>query len=773
MKMFVNSAYAQKVLLGSALLLAISLGHWVPGMEFSYTEPAKQLGAMSALLLALLVALFIRPASHLPSTGVLLLPFLATLPGAFLHQWQWNYNIHAEWINTGLAFAWVLLWTQLWKDTQTGIRWAVLLLVAGVLMTLSWSAAQWIFVEKFNAVPATNFGNQNHATNFLILIFPFILALAQQRTLGRYRFWIGLAVAVVLSLVVMLQTRAALMGWALSSYLALGLWMWTGKHRRLAWFAWWLLPVLFIIAVSLLALFYWELADRFRLLQLAGPHAWYSRTFPWMVGWQSVLDSLWLGHGPGASWSLFHGFIDKLPETTAVASATDYQHIHNEYLEWLQEGGILGLLTYLTVWGWIIWTAIRIALNTHRDTADRLWAGAAAYGLLAYHLHSSVELAARAPANRMALFVVGAIVLMLASRRNAEEEPVALENKRVSYGNRISPVIVVFLAGFSLWNEIPRQRDVFMTRTSPEFVAQSPYWRHRIDHESTSVEALYRRVLHKLHKQKEPEGTAALLDKMERLIPGFREEKFLRFFLYLIEKRAGGPDPEQILLLLKEMRNGNERYLPQVDYFSAQYAAHSQQPELLLEVLEDRLFRMGLSARIAMADRRKGVRVRVDPEGNEFSIVYDGRSELALVMGLPQLRMLMEMIAVQMDEDAVMQKIASVPTKIRARQELTGNLKDALEGMVWDYLHNLAFLARPPSPAVFRQKGCRFFFSDGISSSEPLHIHVRCHGAHAKFWIDPVVMAENSGFPDHEIVGLTKTVNDHRTQIKRAWRERK
>ena len=681
------------MLLGLALLGAISLrpnfGDWL----FFYAEAPKQIVAFGGLTLALLMALFFRPATRLPAIWILLLPFVATLPGAFAHQWHWNYNAYAEWINTGIAFCWALIWTQLWGDRRNGAHWAVFLLIAGAVVTVSGAIIEWAVVNKFAGPPSTLFGNQNYATNYLILVFPFILVMQSQVRRGRW-FWLALAFVVIFALVFVLKTRAALMGWAIASYLVLGLWMKTRSFGWRVWFAWWSLPVLSGIALALLIQFYWELASEFRYLQLAGPHAWYPRVLPWMVGWQSVLDAPWIGHGPGSSWSLFHGFIDKVPETVAAATMADYQHIHSDPLEWLQEGGALGLLTYLAVWGWIGWRAIRIALDSNRDHSVRLLAGAAVYGLLAYHLHSLVEVSARMPANRMALFAVGAIVLMLSVKQRPSPSTSAVSPfARWGY---LAPILLLLMTGAALWKEIPRQRDTYMMKTSAGIVERDSYWRGRIDYESDSIEAIEQRLVYKLFDQKTPDGVSSLFERMDHRIPKFRNENFSRFFLYLLEHKSGGMEPAKLGDLLQKARSGSERYLPAIEHFTAQYAAHSRQPELLLEVLEDRLFRGGIAHRVVLATRRQDVLVRVDTEGDGFAMSYDLRGRTIFIMGLPQLRLLMDVASERMGEDDALKRIISVPLRIRAQNEPVPGFKMALEALTIDFVRSFAVLAAPP-----------------------------------------------------------------------------
>ena len=75
-------------------------------------------------------------------------------------------------------------------------------------------------------------------------------------------------------------------------------------------------------------------------------------------------------------------------------------------------------------------------------------------------------------------------------------------------------------------------------------------------------------------------------------------------------------------------------------------------------------------------------------------------------------------------------------------------------------------------PVVFRWKGYKFFFfSNEGNPREPLHVHVRGNGARAKFWIKPVALAENIGFPAHELNSLIGVINENQDLIERVWHE--
>ncbi len=75
-------------------------------------------------------------------------------------------------------------------------------------------------------------------------------------------------------------------------------------------------------------------------------------------------------------------------------------------------------------------------------------------------------------------------------------------------------------------------------------------------------------------------------------------------------------------------------------------------------------------------------------------------------------------------------------------------------------------------PVVFRWKNLKFFFfSNEGDPREPPHIHVRGGDARAKFWINPVALAENIGFAAHELNSLVNVIEENQRLIEKAWHE--
>lgn len=71
-------------------------------------------------------------------------------------------------------------------------------------------------------------------------------------------------------------------------------------------------------------------------------------------------------------------------------------------------------------------------------------------------------------------------------------------------------------------------------------------------------------------------------------------------------------------------------------------------------------------------------------------------------------------------------------------------------------------------PTVLRVSGFRFFFYS-MEGDEPPHIHVEQGESVAKFWIDPVSLAQSQGFRAHELTRLRALTIEHRDRFLEAW----
>lgn len=73
-------------------------------------------------------------------------------------------------------------------------------------------------------------------------------------------------------------------------------------------------------------------------------------------------------------------------------------------------------------------------------------------------------------------------------------------------------------------------------------------------------------------------------------------------------------------------------------------------------------------------------------------------------------------------------------------------------------------------PALLRVRGYRFFFFS-MEGREPPHIHVAHAGRYAKFWLDPVEVADIRGFRASEMTEIRQLVVENKQLFLERWYE--
>ena len=73
-------------------------------------------------------------------------------------------------------------------------------------------------------------------------------------------------------------------------------------------------------------------------------------------------------------------------------------------------------------------------------------------------------------------------------------------------------------------------------------------------------------------------------------------------------------------------------------------------------------------------------------------------------------------------------------------------------------------------PEVFRSEGYVFFFYAN-EAHEPMHVHVRRGGGHAKFWLASLALAYAEGLKVREPARAEEPVVAHKDVIRRRWHE--
>jgi hypothetical protein len=73
-------------------------------------------------------------------------------------------------------------------------------------------------------------------------------------------------------------------------------------------------------------------------------------------------------------------------------------------------------------------------------------------------------------------------------------------------------------------------------------------------------------------------------------------------------------------------------------------------------------------------------------------------------------------------------------------------------------------------PEIFRHHGYRFFFFSR-EAEEPIHVHVECAECYAKFWMEPVLLAESHGFLSKQLKEIRELIQQNKLEIRRKWDE--
>jgi hypothetical protein len=73
-------------------------------------------------------------------------------------------------------------------------------------------------------------------------------------------------------------------------------------------------------------------------------------------------------------------------------------------------------------------------------------------------------------------------------------------------------------------------------------------------------------------------------------------------------------------------------------------------------------------------------------------------------------------------------------------------------------------------PTILRKHGFRLFFYSN-EKDEPAHIHVQYQSATAKFWIQPVSLARNTGMNTLELHKAFDLIVENEDFVKEKWNE--
>jgi hypothetical protein len=73
-------------------------------------------------------------------------------------------------------------------------------------------------------------------------------------------------------------------------------------------------------------------------------------------------------------------------------------------------------------------------------------------------------------------------------------------------------------------------------------------------------------------------------------------------------------------------------------------------------------------------------------------------------------------------------------------------------------------------PSVLRSGPYRVYFHSHEPNGPP-HVHVDRDDRSAKFWLEPVALARNLGFPARELTQIERLIHQNQRTLLEAWHE--
>lgn len=73
-------------------------------------------------------------------------------------------------------------------------------------------------------------------------------------------------------------------------------------------------------------------------------------------------------------------------------------------------------------------------------------------------------------------------------------------------------------------------------------------------------------------------------------------------------------------------------------------------------------------------------------------------------------------------------------------------------------------------PVILRILGFSFSFF-ASDRDEPMHVHVKKAGNHAKYWLKPTRLANVQGFTPHELRLIAWIIDKNENQLQQGWND--
>ncbi|MGN6181659.1 MAG: O-antigen ligase family protein [Mucilaginibacter sp.] len=226
------------------------------------------------------------------------------------------------------------------------------------VLYLFWDAFRTIrfYNLPFSELFSSAFTNHNfaepidmHATFFsmqLAIALVYLLTVMVGKNVNRLKIVSGICIAVLIAGLFQLCSKSALFSLFISVCIAFPLFMFKGKQRIKYWLALWSLALIAGVSVFKVKAFKERFFNELKA-DLSKPVAGESvepRRARWNIAFELIKVSPVIGHGAGSETGLLH---EAFYQKKYYNSFLNNLNAHNQYLSFLLQSGILGLIVYL------------------------------------------------------------------------------------------------------------------------------------------------------------------------------------------------------------------------------------------------------------------------------------------------------------------------------------------------------------------------------------------------------------------------------------------
>jgi len=472
--------------------------------------------------------------------GTLSLPLLATIPGYILYKGGYNYNFDYELVSNLVLLLWAgYIYRAVHKVEDLSLF--IFFIGVTLIYTGVWAFASRLgwnpfapYAQSALKVKAT-FGNRNYYSGFLIQLLPLLLIfsipdrlrlsktekinlkfLVKQNLFTFFSFCLGL-LGLLLA-----QSRVALVGSFVGLLISLSLYTYlvaSGKIRALILRGLGI-GCIFILLVSPVLYYFKDQLEGSKFLDIFRPEAWFSRLLSWQAAIEAIKTSPWVGYGLGSSYNLFFQFVP--PNSRLFHSEHSYNHVHSEYLEYLEEGGLLGACLFLLAWGYIFFLLYRTLKNPSSGLAIKKIAIGIIGGFIAYFLQCFFSVAPRMMVVKLPLFTLLSFVFILDRLSQTNKNSSLIQTPLKQRLTNFVPALIILAIVWALYIPWIRGQYHFVkVRQSPTTIL-SVKKLEQLNQIHSDVYALSF-LSHLNLKYYQPEKLRTTIHFIEQIIPYYRD----------------------------------------------------------------------------------------------------------------------------------------------------------------------------------------------------------------------------------------------------------